>query len=152
MLLTIEKVLLLKGVPMFASTAESSLAGIAAMLHEVELPAGGVLMQQGEMGSTMYIVVEGQVSIEIAGKQVDTVTEGDVVGELAVLDPQPRSATVRAMVDCRLLLLEREPLFELMSERPDVTQGVVRFLIRRYGRRSPVAATSTAPVASDAGP
>ena len=141
MLLTIEKVLLLKRVPMFATTAENSLIGIAGALEEMELTAGDGLMRQGEIGSSLYIVVEGAVGVEIDGRHVDTVGAGDVVGELAALDPQPRTATVRALADCRLLRLEREALYELMSERPDVMQGVVRFLIRRYGRRSSTAAS-----------
>ena len=55
-----------------------------------------------------------------------------VFGELSVLDPQPRMATVVAETDVRLLCLDRELLFEAMADRPEVAQGVIRFLCRRY--------------------
>lgn len=132
MLLTIEKVLLLKKVPMFALTPDNSLAGVASELGDMRVDAGKTIMTQHEIGSTMYVVAEGQVAIEINGNEVARLGPGEVVGELAALDPEPRTATVRAVTDCHLLYLDRELLFELMSERLDVAQGVVRFLIRRY--------------------
>lgn len=132
MLLTIEKVMLLKSVPMFALTPDNSLAGVASEMGDLEVEAGHAIMTQHEIGSTMYVVAEGQVAIEINGKEVARLGAGEVVGELAALDPEPRTATVRAVTDCRLLYLDRELLYELMSERLDVAQGVVRFLIRRY--------------------
>ena len=142
MLLTIEKVLLLKNVPMFALTPDNSLAGVARELGDMRVAAGTAIMTQHEMGSTMYVVAEGEVAIEINGSEVARLGPGEVVGELAALDPEPRTATVRAVTDCQLLYLDRELLFELMSERLDVAQGVVRFLIRRY--RSSIADTTGA--------
>ncbi|HEV2124764.1 MAG TPA: cyclic nucleotide-binding domain-containing protein [Chloroflexota bacterium] len=95
MLLTIEKVLLLKHVQMFADTPDQSLASVAAALDEVELAAGDVLLRQGEIGAAMYVIADGALDVEINGTVVATLGKGEVVGELAALDPEPRTATVR---------------------------------------------------------
>lgn len=132
MLLTIEKVMLLRNVPMFALTPDNSLAGVATEMGDLQVGAGEIIIEQDDIGATMYIVDEGEVAVEIHGKEVARLGSGEVVGELAALDPEPRTATVRAVTDCHLLFLDRDLLYELMSERLDVAQGVVRFLIRRY--------------------
>lgn len=132
MLLTLERVLLLKRAPFFEGTPDHSLLGIAASLAETEIPAGTEILKEGELGATMYVVVEGEVRVEVAGRVATHRGPGDVFGELSVLDPQPRMATVVAQTDVRLLCLDRELLFEAMGDRPEVAQGVIRFLCRRY--------------------
>lgn len=131
MLLTIEKVAYLKGVEIFADTPDHLLAAVARITEEVELYANQTIIQEGEVGDSLYIVVEGEVRVHSQGKTLLTLGPGAVVGELAVLDPEPRSATVTAEGDTLLFRIKKEPFDEVMADRPDIAQGVIRVLCKR---------------------
>lgn len=137
MLLTIEKVIMLRAVSMFADTPDDVLADVAAILVERELEAGASIIEEGELGRTLYIVVEGQVRVHRGARTLALLGDRDVFGELAALDPERRSASVTAVRDTRLLCLDHEPLSELMAERIEVAQGIIRFLCQRYRAGSP---------------
>jgi len=134
MLLTIEKVMMLRAVSMFEDTGEGILAEVASILGEVEAKAGDRLVEEGDFGTTMYVIVEGQVRVHTGEQTIAVLAERDVFGELSALDPERRSASVTAVCDTRLLSLDHEVLFELMSERMEVAWGIIRFLCRRYRR------------------
>lgn len=68
-------------------------------------------------------------------------------GELSVLDPEQRNASISALEDTTLLRLEHDALFELMSERVEVAHAIIRFLVRRYGRAGRPAAPPPPPPA-----
>ncbi len=131
-LLTIEKVIMLRAVTMFAETSEDVLAEVASILGEQEFKAGQRIIEKGEPGTTMYIIAEGRVRVHTGDTTVATLGERDAFGELSALDPELRSASVTAVDDTRLLCLDHEQLFELMSERIEVGRGIIRFLCRRY--------------------
>jgi len=79
----------------------------------------------------MFIVVEGQVKIHDGEREFAVLGESDIVGELAVLDPEPRSADASAVGDCLLFELHAEPLYELMSDHAGIMRDVIQFLCRR---------------------
>lgn len=131
MKLTIEKVLILKSVDIFANTSEKALAGVAAALEEIEVMAGENVFEKGTMGNAMYIIVDGKVRVHDGDYEITTMTTRDIVGELAVLDPFPRSASVTAIEDTVLFRLDQEVLYDLMSGHVEVVRGVIRALCRR---------------------
>jgi CRP-like cAMP-binding protein len=131
-MLTIEKVLLLKNARMFADAPTKSLAGVADVLREVTKADGEEIIREGDLGTSMYVVADGEVQVEVGGRAVARLGQGEVVGELSALDPEPRSATVRAIGDVRLLQLDSAVLYELMADRIEVAHGVVRFLCQRF--------------------
>ncbi len=135
MLLTIEKVMVLKSVRIFAGIPEEVLANLAPHLDEVDLPAGEDLYEKGGMGDTMYIIVEGEVRVHDGDHTVVILGEREFFGELTTLDPQPHAATVTAEKDALLLGLERETLYELMSDHPEVLRGIVQVLCQRLRRK-----------------
>jgi len=94
-LLAVERVALLRHVDLFAQTPGRVLAGIAHVLEEVEFPEDTVLMETGALEDWLFVIVEGDVEVVREDRRV-RMGPGSVVGEMAVLDPQPRSATVRA--------------------------------------------------------
>ncbi|MFT7220231.1 MAG: CRP-like cAMP-binding protein [Candidatus Azotimanducaceae bacterium] len=128
MLLTIEKVLILKSVPIFASVPESQLVDLATIAETVEYAAGENIMNQGDLGTSMYIVVNGRVRIFEGDKDLAEHGTRAVFGELAALDPEPRAASVEALEDCTLLRLDGESLYDLMSGNKEVTRGIVQVL------------------------
>jgi len=128
MLLTIEKVLILKSVPIFSSVPEGQLVDLATIVQTVEYQAGEIIMTQGDLGTSMYIVVDGRVRIFKDKKELAEHGTRAVFGELAALDPEPRTASVQALEDCTLLRLDGESLYDLMSGNKEVTRGIVRVL------------------------
>ena len=138
-MLTIEKVILLKGVGMFAAKAEDILADVATILEEVELRAGELVFGKGEQGDSMYIIVTGQVRVFDGDKTINFLGEREIFGELALLDPEPRSAAVEAVEETRLFRLDRNTLFELMADNIGVVSGIMQVLCRRLRRMTAIA-------------
>ena len=101
MLLTIEKVAVLKSVNIFAETPDYVLAAVSAITDEVDLGPDETFIHEGELGDCMYIIVNGEVRVHSGDSTILTLGSGKSVGELAVLDPEPRSASVTALTDAR---------------------------------------------------
>ena len=138
-MLTIEKVILLKGVAMFAATSEDILADVATILEEVELNAGELVFGKGEQGDSMYIIINGKVRVFDGDKTINFLGEREIFGELALLDPEPRSAAVEAVDETRLFRLDRNTLFELMADNIGVVSGIMQVLCRRLRRMTAIA-------------
>jgi hypothetical protein len=98
----------LRATPMFAPLAPSTVERLSANLVPVELAAETSIIRQGDRGDRFYIVDEGEVAVEIDGHPVRTQGPGSSFGEIALLRDVPRTASVRASTDVRLLALERD--------------------------------------------
>ena len=131
MLLTIERVALLKSVPIFANTPGQVLASVAAILKEVVLEPGEPLLREGELGDCMYIIIEGRIRVHSDTRTIVELGPGRTVGELAVLDPEPRSASATAMEETRLFRIDKDVLDEVMDDRPEIAHAILRSLCRR---------------------
>jgi len=131
MLLTIEKVAILRKVAIFAGTPDYVLASVAQIAYEETFEAGQVIINEGDFGDFMYIVVDGQVRVHKGDKTILTLDGGASVGELAVLDPEPRSASVTAATETLLFRIDKDPFDEVMADRPEIAQGVIRALCDR---------------------
>ena len=128
MLSTIEKVLILKTVDLFGGTPDEILAEVATLLEEVELLAGDSAFEKGDAGDCMYIIVSGTVKAHDGDHTFNTLKDGDVFGEMAVLDPEPRVASITALEDTHLLRLDQEPFYELMEDHIEVARGIIQVL------------------------
>ncbi|MEZ4622236.1 MAG: cyclic nucleotide-binding domain-containing protein [Caldilineaceae bacterium] len=136
MLLTVEKVMVLKSVEIFAHTPEEILVDLAGLLKEIEAQAGETIFEQGEQGDSMYIIVDGEVEA-IDGERVFThMGERQVFGEMALLDGEPRTATIRATQTTQLLRLDQEPFYELMDDRIEIARGIIHVLLQRLRART----------------
>lgn len=131
MLLTIEKVAILKSVDIFDNTPDYILASVAAIVEEVNLGPEETLIQEGAVEDSMYIVVEGEVLVHSQGTPIITLGPGKSVGELAVLDPEPRSASVSSVGESLLFRIDKEALDEVIADRPEVAQAIIASLCRR---------------------
>jgi len=118
-----DRVSLLASIPMFESLPPDDLTGLASRLEDVEMSAVAVVFSQGEVGTTMYIIVEGSVEIAIdQGNRRKLVLAqlypGQYFGELSLLDGGLRSATARAMKPTLALALSRDDFAEFVTNRP----------------------------------
>jgi hypothetical protein len=102
----IVEIALLRSLPHFASLPGPSLEGLARSLECVHLPAGAVLMREGDAGDRFYAVADGELDVTIAGAHVSTQQRGDGIGEIALLRNVPRTATVTAETDVTLYAID----------------------------------------------
>jgi HEAT repeat protein len=130
-MLLIEKVITLKAVEMFARTPEDVLADVAALAEEVRFKAGETIFHKGEAGESLYVIVQGEVKVHDGDLDLKRLKDKSVFGELAVLDPEPRSASITAIQDTHLLRLDREAFLELMTGNMEVVRGVLAVLCDR---------------------
>ena len=131
MRLTLEKVLVLKSVGLLSSVPEDALIEVASILEELEYEAGDEIIREGELGTTMYIIVEGRVRVHANGRDLAELGSREVFGELAALDPQPRAASVTALEHTQLFGVSRGPFLELMADYAEVSTAVLKVLCQR---------------------
>lgn len=136
MITTVEKVLFLKSIDLFRGLPSEELAQIAEIAEEVPFAAGDPVFAEGEIGDALYLVVEGTVRVHKGDKQLAQLGVRDVVGEMAVLDGDPRSASVTAVQDAVLLKIGRDDFRDILSERPEIAMGVMKVLSRRLRETS----------------
>jgi ATP:ADP antiporter, AAA family len=131
MLLMIEKVSILKSVSIFEGIPDDVLAQLAALLEPEVAHEGDRIINRDEIGSEMYIIVSGKLRVHIGDDTLAELGERDIFGEMSLLDPGPRSASVTALTDAHLLKLDRDVLAELMVEHVEVSQAIIRVLTNR---------------------
>jgi len=129
-LLTVERVAALRHVDMFSHTPARVLAGIAHVLEEDDFPAGALLMEVGANEDWLFVLVEGEVEVVREDRCV-RMGPGSTVGEMDLLDPQGRSATITAVTPVRALRLRKAAFDEALRLHPDIARGVIVDLVRR---------------------
>ena len=130
-MLTIERVICLKAVPMFAEVSDETLADVAELLGEVDYAKGQVVFEKGAEGDSLYVVISGRVRVYDGARTIVELGPKEIFGELALLDPEPRLASIAAVEDTRLFRLDRESFAELMAGNIEVVRGVLHVLCER---------------------
>jgi CRP/FNR family transcriptional regulator, cyclic AMP receptor protein len=125
------KVQLLRGVSLFSTCSNRELTRIASLADEIEVPEGRVLIRQGESGKEFFVIVEGKAKVSARGRRATTLGPGSGIGELSLLDQGPRSATVTALSDMYLLVLDSRSFSSLIAEVPSVAGKIFRALAER---------------------
>ena len=136
MITTVEKVLFLKSIDLFRALPSEELAQIAEIAEEQPLASGDPVFGEGEPGDALYLIVEGKVKVHKGDKQLVQLGLRDVFGEMAVLDSEPRSASVTVVEDAVLLKIGRDDFRDILSERPEIAMGVMKVLTRRLRETS----------------
>jgi CRP/FNR family transcriptional regulator, cyclic AMP receptor protein len=122
---------LLADVPFFEGFSEDELRRVVALSDEVTSTAGSVLIDQGDTGVDCYVIVQGEASIYVRGEFVNSVGRGSMVGEMALVDHRPRTATVVADTDLQLLRFDSRAFRKLLDEMPKASERVMRQLQAR---------------------
>ena len=125
------KVERLARVQLFSTCSKRDLSRIAALAEEIEVPAGRVLMRQGDPGREAFVIADGRAKATIRGKGSAKLGPGECFGEMALLHSAPRSATVTAESDMRLLVLGSREFSELVESVPVVGRRVLSALAER---------------------
>ncbi len=141
-----ERVILLKTVDLFRETPDPVLAHIAQAMEEVHVHKGEVVMRKGELGTCLYIIEEGSVRVHDGDHTLAHLKSRQVVGELALLDPEPRSASVTAEEDTILLKLDWEVFYDLMVDNIEIARGAITTLCRRIRTQNEKLAKLAAPL------
>lgn len=115
---------LLRAVPLFSSCTDKELARIDALVDETEIEAGKVLIHEGRAGRESFVIAAGEAVVTLRGEYLATVASGAVIGEMAVLENQPRSATVTAATPMTLLALDPRSLGGLLAEASVATKVI----------------------------
>ena len=135
MLLSIEKVLFLKSAPLFAAVEGEELAALADIALEHTYPPGETIFEENQAPHHLYIVVQGKVEIfrriDSTERPLAYLGEKECFGEMAILDDQARSASVRAVESTTVLKIDRESFRELILERPNIAFAIFRILSGR---------------------
>jgi len=135
MMTTVEKVLLLKGIELFAEVPSDELAAIALIAEEVRAEAGETILREGDHGDALYFIVEGRARVAKGERTLAELGERAVFGELALLDPGPRSASVEADQELVCYVVTEELLERLRQEHPAIAIKLMSNLGRELSRR-----------------
>ncbi len=112
-------------VSLFSTCSKRELSRIAALTVEIDVPAGRVLMRQGEPGRECFVIERGTAKATIRGRRSLRLEPGECFGELALLHSAPRSATVTAETDMSLLVLSSREFSSLIEDVPSVARKVL---------------------------
>lgn len=126
-----ERVIVLKNTRLFADTPENILSTIAPIMKEVTFQEGETIFEKGEIGNCMFVIYSGTIAIYDRKERLAQFERGDVFGELALLDTEPRSASAVAASDVVLFRVDHEDFYDLMEERAEVLRNMMRILCQR---------------------
>ncbi len=118
-------------VPLFESVSKKGIREIVSAATEVDLPAGKPLVSQGEYGRELYVILRGAADVKVDGRKVSELTPGDFFGELAFLHPAPRSATVTARTDMRVMVLDSRAMDVIVEREPVVAKRLMEAMAKR---------------------
>jgi CRP-like cAMP-binding protein len=128
---TVEKVLFLKSIDLFSQIPGEDLVRVAQIAEEIDFEPKETVMAEGELGDSLYLIVDGKVHVYKGDRLIVELGERECVGEMAILDSEPRSATVKAAGAVSALKIEREDFYDVMNEKTEIAQGIIKVLTRR---------------------
>ena len=121
----------LSEVSLFRALSQKDLQVLGRSTDTVGVGAGHTLVKEGEPGREFFVVLSGEVSVSVGGDEVAVLKEGQWFGELAIIDPAPRDATVVTLTPCELLVIESRRFLPLLEEVPVLSHKLMVGLARR---------------------
>jgi CRP/FNR family transcriptional regulator, cyclic AMP receptor protein len=97
-------------------------------------PPGATIFAEGSPGDVLYVVLEGEVELRVHGEMLEVVGPGEILGEMALIDSKPRSATAVARTECRMAVVDERRFLFMVSETPFFALHVMRVLAERLRR------------------
>jgi CRP-like cAMP-binding protein len=126
----------LRSIPLFSAVSDEDLESIASLLIERRLPKNKTIVEEGTPGDYMYVIPEGRVKVtKLSGdgreKILELLEAGSFFGEMSLLDSAPRSASVKALTNVRILALSRNDFLNVLRRSPDLALAVIQELTCR---------------------
>ncbi len=118
-------------VPLFEGLSKKQLRRISSLMTRIDRPAGQILTTEGQRGYEFFIVLEGEVEVRQGDRVIATRRPGDYVGEIALLDKRPRTATVVATTPVSVEVLSRREFVSLLAEVPELSEQIMATMARR---------------------
>ncbi len=132
------KVELIRKVPLFSKLSKKGLEDVAHIADELDLPAGKTMAEQGDRGREFFVLLEGEADVTKDGGSINTMRGGDFFGEIALVTKMPRTASVTATTDVRVLVITERDFSALLKRSPEVGRGVAEALAERVAPELPV--------------
>lgn len=132
------KIELIKKVPLFSKLSKKELEQVAHIADELDLPNGKLMAEEGDRGREFFVLLEGEADVTKGDKSINTMREGDFFGEIALVTQMPRTASVRATTDVRVLVVTEHDFGALLKHSPEVSRGVAEALAERVAPDLPV--------------
>lgn len=98
---------------------------------ETRYPAGAEILGPGKISGVMYVLKKGSVAVQVQGVTVEEIPEGGIFGEMGIVDPKPHSASVFAVEDCEVYVINQYQFLQLVGKTPTFALRVMRILARR---------------------
>ena len=124
------KVALIKEIPLFRHCTRKELGEIAAIADELDL-------KEGKGGREFVVIVEGSADVVKNGKRVNSVHEGDFIGEISLVTGQPRTASVQATSPIRVLVITSRNFGKLLDNSPEIQRKILRAMAERLASATP---------------
>jgi CRP/FNR family transcriptional regulator, cyclic AMP receptor protein len=121
----------LAGVALFRGATDKELAEISKVTTEMAIASGATLVEQGREAREAFVILDGHAEVTVDGNVVATMGPGECVGEIALLDKGPRSATVTALEPLKVLVLDPREFSSLLVNVPSIAVKVASALAAR---------------------
>jgi CRP-like cAMP-binding protein len=132
------KIELIKKVPLFSKLSKKGLEEVAHIADELDLPKGRVMAEEGDRGREFFVLLEGEADVTKGDKSINTMQGGDFFGEIALVTKMPRTATVTATTDVRVLVITERDFGSLLKHSDEVSRAVAEVLAERMSPTLPV--------------
>ncbi len=129
-----EKIQILKSIDVLSFLHEATLERLAEESHELTLKPDEILFQEGEEGKTMYVLLSGEVRIFKKDIDITVMGPGDIFGEMAMIESQPRSASVMALEPVELIEINQEQFQRYFASQPQVLMSLMKTMSARFRR------------------
>ena len=130
-MITVQKILFLKNIPLFSKMPPEELGHLAGIAEEVVYSEGDTIIQEGDHGEEMFLIVEGEIEIHRDTESLAVLGSQDYFGEMSILDGEPRSATATAKADCLLLRIRQSAFYDILERHFGVALTIIHTLTRR---------------------
>jgi CRP-like cAMP-binding protein len=123
-------------VPLFHKTSKKQRHTLAKLGKVMTWKNGSVAMKQGSKGAAFFLILDGMVDVTVDGNSVARLSDGDFVGEIALLTNQPRNATVTAVTDCNVFAFGRPGLAAALKTDPNLGLALLEAMASRRNSTS----------------
>jgi CRP-like cAMP-binding protein len=132
------KIELIRKVPLFSKLNKKGLEDVAHLADELDLPKGKVMAEEGDRGREFFVLLEGEADVTKGDRSINRLGKGDFFGEIALVTRMPRTASVTAMSDVRVLVVTERDFGALLKRSPEISRGVAEALAERIAPEIPV--------------
>ena len=120
-----EKLEALKKTTLFAGLKKKELEAIGQITDRTPVAAGRKLINEGQVTTHMYVLIDGSATVDVGGNEVATLGPGDVIGELSMIDDKPASASVTVAEDSHVWLIARGGFTPVWDKNPEMSRSIL---------------------------